>query len=148
MKSIEFRIKNLATTQFAIFDTPEEVSLSRFSLKLDCAFGIDREKRELGCRLSITVSLEDNPAIKIEASMIYELSEKTFNGFVADNVLVIPQEITALFVVKLYDTMRGILFGKLSSTAYSQFLLPSINMKEFVDEPLELSLDAEAPADN
>ncbi len=142
MKTIEFRIKELETTQFAVFEIPEDSTLSNFSLKMDCAFGADHEKHELGCRLAITISSENVPAIKIETSVIYELSEKTFSDFISGNKLLIPKEIAAFFVAKLFDTIRGQLFERLSQTRYSKFILPSINIREFVNAPLEISLDA------
>lgn len=135
-----FRIIGIKTKQFAAFESNFNRDQPELNIDNGFSYGIDLESSQFHCMISITLSQNTRPVIKIETEGVFQLDKESIDSFLQDNVFEMPEPIVRYFTDMVYGAMRGILVCKLEDTQLSDVILPPVNWNEVIDRPLSISL--------
>lgn len=134
-ETIPFAIKTIVTEEFATIESnykeKEEVTLeSGFK------FGINKEEHTLAVRFELSFLCEKGPFIILKASCHFDIEPKAFQRFLdkKSNQYIVPKDFFIHLSVLTVGTARGILHAKLDNTKFDQFVLPTMNIAEMIEE--------------
>jgi len=140
-KSIPFRLSGIETTQFAIMED---------SYKDDCDINVvvgvpiaaTDENHLIDVSLNIKFKCDETTFIILEVKLQFDIETEAFNSlFITKKkkkYLVIPVGLSRHLATLAVGTARGILHEKLTKTKLKDFLLPTIDLTEILDEDIVL----------
>ncbi len=133
---ISFGLRSIRTEQFAIIESAFDKNNDNVELGNGIRFGFNLEKRSIIVLLSVNFSQDKSPFIILEIGCFFEIGieewKELFNLEKAE--ITLPLGFARHLVVLAMGTLRGVLHAKLENTAFNMFLLPTINVTEFVKE--------------
>ena len=137
---IGFLLSGIVTEQFATFDDSfkkdEPVELST-GLK----FGVDDENQTISVTVSIQFMQNKNPFLKLDAACHFQIIDSAWKKFISKDKIIIPQYLITHLAVLAVGTTRGVLHAKTENTPFNSFMLPTINVKEMIDEDLVIEIE-------
>lgn len=134
-KQIGFQLSGIKTEQFATFE--ENYSAKKETeLGIGLQFKLDEQGRHIGAFLRFEFIQVKKVFLKIEISCHFQIEEKSWKTIMHanDKKLVIPKEFLAHLAMLTTGTIRGVLFAKTEGTAFSNFIIPTLNVAELISE--------------
>jgi len=134
-KQISFQLSGIRTEQFATFE--ENYSAKKETeLGIGLQFKLDEQGRHIAAFLRFDFIQVKKVFLKIEISCHFQIEDKSWKTFIQDNdkKLVLPKEFLAHLAMITTGTSRGVLFAKTEGTAFSNFIIPTLNVTELISE--------------
>jgi hypothetical protein len=135
-KPIGFAIKGMKIEQFALFEENYS-SKKETELGTELQFKIDVESKQIGIFLGFEFFQGKKIIIKLRTSCHFSIEESAWNSFISENKIIVPKEFLAHLSMITTGTTRGILFTKTESTAFSKFIIPTLNVAEMITQNAE-----------
>jgi hypothetical protein len=139
---VPFRLKKIITEQFAVipksFTEENEIAINH---KL--SFGISVDTYSVMVNLIVNYECNSNPFIIIEVNCIFDVNEEVFNTWVTEESVSVPEGLAKHFAVLTTGTTRGVLHAKLEKSDFSDYILPTININDVVEEDVVFPLNEE-----
>ncbi|PZO31280.1 MAG: hypothetical protein DCF13_01470 [Flavobacteriaceae bacterium] len=133
---ISFGLRSITTEQFAIIESAFDKSNEKVELGNGLRFGFNLEKRSIIVLLSVNFNQDKGPFLILEIGCYFEIIkedwDKLYNPDHAE--IKLPIALARHLVVLAMGTLRGVLHAKVENTSFNMFLLPTINVTEFVKE--------------
>lgn len=136
-----YRILNIRTKQFAVFESDFSAEDPDLEVNNSCSYGIDVEPGNFHCVITITYSQNGKPVLKIETEAVFQLGKESMSSFLKGKSFEMPVSTVRYFTDMLYGATRGILVCKLEGTKLVNIILPPVNWTEVIDRPLTIPLD-------
>ena len=137
--SIRFTIKSISTEEFATikncYKEHEEVGI-----ETGYGYGINPDGHSVFVNFSLMFKCQENPFIILKVSCGFEIIEEDFLKLKNKNKISIPTGFLTHITVLTIGTARGILHAKLDKTGFEQFILPTLNISEMLQEDVEFEL--------
>lgn len=140
---IGFELQAIKTEQYAVF---EEVYSSKKEAQLgtDIQFKIDQHNRQIGVFIGFEFKQGKKVFLKILISCHFKIEENSWITFLqSTNKVVVPKGFLAHLAMITTGTARGVLFAKTESTAFSKFMVPTLNVVEMITEDASFDLITE-----
>jgi hypothetical protein len=138
-KDIGFIFSGIKTEQFAIFKENFE-DKTPISLSTGLRFKISAEHRTVIVLLIVSFEQKKKPIIKIEVSCHFEIKPETWSEFKEDEQFNIPADFARHLGMLTIGTVRGVLHSKTEGTAFNNFIIPTINVNDFIKEDVIIKL--------
>lgn len=139
--ALQFRLANINTLEFAIleenYDDADEVRLST-SLN----FGFDKENHGLGVDLKFQFMQDEKAFLLITVQCGFEIEEKAWDALISENTITIPRGFASHLAVITVGTARGVLHEKTNDTPFNDFIIPTVNLTNLIEEDVVLDMDA------
>lgn len=141
--SIGFTIKSISIEEFATikncYKEQEDVGI-----ETEYRFGINPSDHAVFVNFSLMFKCQENPFIILKVSCGFEIVEKDFLKLKNKdkNKIGIPKGFLTHLTVLTIGTARGILHAKLEKTGFEQFILPTLNISEMIQEDVEFELSS------
>lgn len=139
--SIRFTIKSISTEEFATikncYKEHEEVGI-----ETGYGYGINPDDHSVFVNFSLMFKCQENPFIILKVSCGFEIIEEDFLKLKNKNKISIPTGFLTHITVLTIGTARGILHAKLDKTGFEQFILPTLNISEMLQEDVEFELSS------
>ena len=131
--NIGFGLRKVTTEQFAIIESSFEEG-KPIELKVGLRFGINNENKIISTFFSTNLIQEKAPFLLLEVGCHFNITENAWLSFLNDNKseIVIPKGFISHLAMLTIGTARGVLHSKTESTTFNQFLLPTLNVNELV----------------
>lgn len=139
-KLIGFDLFEIKTEQFATLEENFSPKKKKINLVTDLEIKISEEENLVGIYLSFKFKQENKSFIKIQVSCHFEIKEDDWDSFVINDKIVFPKSFIAHLTMMSVGTTRGILHAKTEGTLFNEYILPSINVEEMIDEDAEFEL--------
>lgn len=128
-----FVLQGIKTEQFAIFEEnythkKEVVFITGLQFK------VDSQNKQIGTFLTFEFAQGKKVFLKIQVSCHFKIKENTWESFIQEEKLLVPKSFLAELTMMTTGTTRGILFAKTEGTAFSKYIIPSINVAEIIDK--------------
>ncbi|MDE5886623.1 MAG: hypothetical protein K2G90_04495 [Muribaculaceae bacterium] len=139
-KTVNFRIADITTSQFAIFESDFNPGIGEVEMDSNYSYGIIPEQRLFISTLSISFYQKEKVIIKIETNLAFELDEQSFASFIKGDKFIMETDKLRVFTSLLYGATRGILAAKLENTPLKTVILPLVDIDTITTYPLEINL--------
>jgi hypothetical protein len=130
-KILEFKIINIKTEQFALF---EENHLDKGEINLDTnlSYGLNATERNFIVSIKFTFGMKKKPFMTIQVNCNFEISQESFNSLIVDDKIILPNKFIAHMAMITVGTSRGILHSKTEGTIFNKYILPTINVSQML----------------
>lgn len=128
-----FALQGIKTEQFAIFEenyTPKK----DIGLNTGLQFKVDRENKQIGTFIGFEFKQGKKVLIKIQVSCHFKIEESSWQAFIQEKKLIVPKGFLAHLAMITTGTSRGVLFAKTEGTHFSQFIVPTLNVAEMIQQ--------------
>lgn len=136
-KSIQFSFNSISTEEFATikscYKEQEEVGI-----ETGYGYGINPKEQVVVVNFSVMFKCKDNPFIILKVSCGFEIESQDFNTL-ADKekrTFTLPKDFLTHLTVLTIGTSRGILHAKLEKSGFEQFILPTLNISNMIQEDM------------
>lgn len=132
-KILEFKIINIKTEQFALF---EENHLDKGEINLDTnlSYGLNATERNFIVSIKFTFRMKKKPFMTIQVNCNFEISQESFNSLIVNDNIIVPNKFIAHIAKITIGTSRGILHSKTEGTIFNKYILPTINVSQMLPE--------------
>lgn len=132
-KSINFRLLNIVTEQFATFEI--ENLLENNDLKSELQFSINPENRVVACRMKFQFLHENQTIVVLTVVCNFDIEVNSWNNnIVANKKITLPKHLLEHLCVITVGTARGILHAKTENTFFNRFIIPTLNVSSLVEK--------------
>lgn len=137
MNKIGFQLKKINTHQFAFIDDAYDDENQEFNLETNISFGIDPSNSAIKSSVKIQFEQNDKAFLIIEVSCEFNIDPKIWKDFTNEKTVKIPKRFMAHLAVITVGTTRGVLHSKTENTRYNEFILPTLNVADMLQEDVE-----------
>lgn len=132
---IPFSLIGIKTVEFA---TLKDSFKDGHSVDIDSSFdfGINQEENALMVLYSVTFRSGESPFIVLKLACNFGVEPEAFKRLadLKQNKVVVPKGFFTHLAVITVGTARGVLHAKLENTNFSQFLLPTIDVSQVLQD--------------
>ena len=141
-KAIEFALIGIKTEQFVVFEENFEPK-KKVELAGGFSFKIKRKEKQLGVFVTFQFDQNKQAFIKLEVSCHFSIKEEAWNKFITEDQIIFPEGFVQHLCMLSVGTARGILHAKTEGTMFNSFLLPTMNITNFVRSELKFEINKE-----
>jgi len=139
--SVGFQLVKIITEQFAIISDVYDSSNKDIAFSVNIKYGIDKKEKTIASVVKIQFEQKKSAFLIIEISNHYKIEQPAWDKMLKNNEkLMVPKDFATHLLVLTIGTLRGVLHAKTEDTEYNQFVLPTLNVSEFLQEDIELDL--------
>ena len=131
-----FAFTGLRTVSFAIIDKAYK-KIGETNLMTGLRFGLDIDDHVVTCNTRFSFEKKkDQPFLILEIQALFEIEKDDFvNKMKQDNnTYLVAKDLAVHFVVLTIGSARGILHAKTEGTPFNEFLLPTIDVNNMLEE--------------
>lgn len=131
-----FAFTGLRTVSFAIIDKAYKKT-GEANLMAGLGFGLDIDDHIVTCNTRFSFEKKkDQPFLILEVEGSFEIDENDFLNKIKqdDNTYLIAKGLAVHFAVLTIGSARGILHAKTEGTTFNEFLLPTIDVNNMLQE--------------
>lgn len=136
-----FAFTGLQTLSFATIDSAYKADVNTHLISR-IGFGVDIDKHTISCTTKFSFEIKkDRPFLIIEVQGHFTIEETDFKEKVSqkNNSFLITRDLATHFAVLTIGATRGVLHSKTEQTIYNQFLLPTLDVKNIIQENIVLN---------
>lgn len=133
-----FAFSGIRTISFAIIEAAYKKS-GETNLLTGIAFGLDREDFAITCNARFAFEKKkDQPFLILEIQTIFQIEENDFLTKIKqdDNSYLLTKGLAVHFAVLTIGSARGILHAKTEGTLFNEYLLPTIDVNDMLQEDI------------
>jgi hypothetical protein len=139
--ALRFRIANIDTLEFAILEENYDESPEELSLGTSLNIGADSENHFLKVDVKFQFLQEEMVLLQITVRCEFWIEEKAWDSFIDKNIITVPQGFASHLAVITVGTARGVLHEKTNDTPFNRFILPTINITNFIKEDVVFDVE-------
>ena len=131
-----FAFVGLKTISFAIIDVAHKKT-GDVNLFSRLNFGLDIDKKVVSCNAQFSFEKKkEQPFLILELQGLFEIEKNDFESKVKrdDGSYLISKNLATHFAVLTIGAARGVLHTKTEGTPYNEYLLPTIDVKQIIEE--------------
>jgi len=135
-----FAFTGLRTVSFAIIEKAYKKN-GESNLFTGLGFGLDIEDHVVTCNARFSFEKKkDQPFLILEIQALFEIEKNDFHNEMkqADNTYLVSKGLAVHFAVLTIGSARGILHAKTEGTPFNEFLLPTIDVNNMLQEDVIL----------
>ena len=133
-----FAFTGLRTVSFAIIDKAYKKT-GETNLMTGLGFGLDIDNHIVTCNTRFSFEKKkDQPFLLIEIQALFEIEKDDFLNKIKqdDNIYLVAKGLAVHFAVLTIGSARGILHAKTEGTPFNEFLLPTIDVNNMLEEDI------------
>ena len=138
---LQFQFVGLKTVSFAIIEQAYKKT-GETTLQTGIGLGLDVDDHSVLCNVKFEFNRKkEQPFLILEVQGQFEVEPVFFRKLLSEKKkeYVIPKALATHFAVLTIGSARGILHAKTEGTLYNQFLLPTIDVKQMIQEDFVLT---------
>ncbi len=139
--ALQFRIANIDTREFAIFEEHYNEPLEELGLSTSLNIGADSENHFLKVDVKFQFMQDEKALLLITVRCEFEIEAEAWNSFIDENIITVPQGFASHLAAITAGTARGVLHEKTSDTSFNHFIIPTINLTTFIEEDVVFEMD-------
>jgi hypothetical protein len=134
-QKIAFALMKVSTEQYAIIEDAY-CDGGDISLETKIGFGSEVDNKMIAVFTTFTFKCNENAFLIIEAGCHFNIKDDAWEEMLDDEKksLTAPKGFVRHMTILTIGTTRGILHAKTENTSFNQFLLPTINVAEIIQE--------------
>lgn len=133
-EQIAFMLQSISTEQFAIIEEYIEES-DGLELTTNLSFGVQPNEHLIGVFPKFIFSQNGKTIMLIEIGCHFLIKPDHWTKMKsAEETVVVPKAVMNHMAVIAIGTARGVLHAKTEGRAHNEFVLPTINVTEMIDE--------------
>ena len=138
-KPIKFSLKQIRTQQFAIIEE-SYYDKEKSSLSSSFHFGADKGNKIIGVFVSCKFETKKQPFLIIEVRCFFQIEDKDWESLFnsKNNTVHIPKGFITHLAMLTVGTTRGVLHAKTENTPFNRFILPPLNITDYIKEDISL----------
>ncbi|MFV8342426.1 hypothetical protein [Flavobacterium sp. XS2P39] len=130
---ISFSLIQIKTEQFALF--PENYSeKDKIKLNTNLTFGLNSDDKRFSVTTKFTFEMKKKPFMSIQVSCFFQIDDSAWKSFAKEDKMIFPKNFVAHMAMLTIGTTRGVLHAKTEDTTFNQYVLPTTNVAEIIDE--------------
>lgn len=128
---MKFSLVGITIDQFALFEDNYRAS---GALKMGIGFEFSREleKNHISVFSKVTILCDSDLALTLKVKTKFEIEKSDWASIHSDSGILLPADFARHLAMVNIGTTRGILFSKTEGTLLASYLLPTINIKDFI----------------
>ena len=135
-EEVAFMLQSITTDQFAILDE-RIIPTEDLELRTDLSFGIHAENHTIGVFPKFTFTQNSMPVMLIEIGCHFLLKPEHWDKMKnQDGNILVPKFVMRHMAIIAVGTARGVLHAKTEGSVLNEFVLPTINVTELIDEDI------------
>lgn len=131
-----FALSGLRTVSFATIDGAHKKT-GKVNLITQLGFGIDTDEHIISCTVKFSFEKKEaQPFLILEVQALFEIQKDDFENKVLrdDNSYLVTKGLAIHFTVLTIGSARGILHAKTEGSVYNEYLLPTIDVQQIVEQ--------------
>ena len=128
----------MKTEQFAVVESSFNPH-GQIDLQIGFDFEVNLESKTLSCVSKIEFLADSKVFLLIRLRTQFVIQEESFSNMVVKGKVIIPVHLARHLAMIAIGSSRGVLFAKTESTIFSKFILPTINIQEFIKDDLVIA---------
>jgi len=131
-----FALTGLRIISFATIDTAYKKT-GAVNLISEVGFGLDTDEHVISCNAKFCFEKKfGQPFLILEVQGLFEIEKNDFENKVKqeDGSYIVLQGLAIHFAMLTVGSARGILHAKTEGAVYNEYLLPTIDVKQMVEE--------------
>ena len=136
-----FALVRLQTESFAIIESAYKKT-GEVNLHSQLGFGLDAKESIVSCTVKFSFEKKANqPFLILETTALFKIETNDFKEKVIqeDGSFLIAKALAIHFAVLTVGSARGILHAKTENTVYNDYLLPTIDVNQLVQDDISFS---------
>jgi hypothetical protein len=132
---VPFTLKGIKTIEFAtLADSYKEGETVNIDNSID--FGIHQQEHSLLVQYGVTLKSAETPFAILKIACYFEVDPQAFEKFRNEeqSKVIVPKDLFTHMFVLTVGTARGVLHAKLEGTRFSQFILPTLDTSQIIQE--------------
>ena len=133
-----FALTGLRTVSFAIIDTAYKKT-GETNLITGLGFGLDVDDHVVTCNARFSFEKKKNqPFLLLEVQALFEIEKNDFLSKIKqdNNSYRLVKGLAIHFAVLTIGSARGVLHAKTEGTPFNEYLLPTINVNDMIQEDI------------
>lgn len=133
-----FAFTGLRTVSYAIIEKAYKKT-GETNLMTELGFGLNMDDHVVTCNTRFSFEKKkDQPFLILEVQALFEFEKDDFLNKVKqnDNTYLVARALAVHFAVLTIGSARGILHAKTEGTLYNEFLLPTMNVNNILENDL------------
>jgi hypothetical protein len=136
-QQVTFNLKGISTDEFA---TIKECYKEEENVQIETVYGyeIDPANYTVSVNFSILFKCNDAPFIVLKLTCSFDVDKDSFDALLdsESGKYIIPKGFLTHLTVLTVGTARGVLHAKLDKTGFEQYMLPTLNVSDLINEDL------------
>ena len=138
---IKFRMAKINVEQFAILTDNPPVDNITYTIGIDFKYSL--EGKRIACVFSFSFNYNDNDKdykfITLNIMCEFDIHPSDWQRSIKDNKLTVKKDMLGFFANQTVGVARGILHCKTEGTPFNGYIIPPVNLTEFIDQDLVAS---------
>ncbi len=138
---VGFILRKINTEQFATIESNVGEG-DDIQLRIGIDFGINPEHKIIACKSRFEFLANEKHFILIHVTCEFNIEPDSWNKFINEtlNKISFPKGFMCHLAVITVGTTRGVLHAKTENTRFNQYLLPTIDVTNFVAQDITFEL--------
>jgi hypothetical protein len=135
--SLQFSIKSISIDEFATIKNCYNEQ-ENIGIETGYGYGVNPDEHAVFVNFSIMFKCNESPFIILKVSCGFDIEPKDFTSLLIteQGKLLIPKSFLTHLTVLTVGTARGILYAKLEKSGFEQFILPTLNISDLIQEDM------------
>lgn len=135
-----FRLLKIEDNQFTI--VPNEEATAVKSYDYGCGFKVSRTRPVIMNEISVTcIGEKGEHLLKLVMCCHFEVEPSDWDAFVEDGKRILPVPFLCHIASISMGAARGVMFERTKSTALAQYVLPLVNVENFINRQIEIPVE-------
>ncbi len=139
---IPFRLINITTEQFAVFQENYEIGDYEFSIDLNTNISISSDQKIVGVFTKYSFSQKNGIVLVLECACHFKINEEYWESQINDESLTLEKGLLTHFLVLTVGTSRGVLHAK-KPKWIEKIILPTLSVASLIKEDMLFDLKGE-----
>jgi len=140
MDEIGFLLKKIQTVQFAMLDYDDVSIANELRFGTQVKFGLESQNKALIVLAKFQFQQNEKTFLILEIACHFKVSDIAWNKFINEKSesITVPMNFIKHLVMITIGTARGILHEKTNNTKFNEFILPTVNVNDLIEEDVNL----------
>ncbi|OHX65137.1 hypothetical protein [Flammeovirga pacifica] len=134
-RNIPFRFAKIETDEFATIEGNFDESNETLGVENGYDFGFNADDKAVAFTYKLTLLQEQQPFLILKVTGFFEIEPKAWeNQIEQKEQYIFPVNLLQHLLTLVVGTTRGIMHTKVSEQPYRDFVLPTVNVTEMINE--------------
>jgi len=140
--SVPFRLLDITTEQFAVFQENHKAGNYEFEINFRTKVNISSEEKTVGIFTNYSFSQKVGIVLVLECACHFNIEENHWNKSIDNGILTLDKGLLTHFLVLTVGTSRGVLHAK-KPKWLENMMLPTLNVTSIIGEDMSFDLTDE-----
>lgn len=139
-EAVSFKLASIRIEQFATFSIDHSKVNGRPNMNCQIRLILQAEVKQVGVVFQVDYDFESKPLLKLQVNVFFEVNDTGWAEMLGDGTFTMKKSFMRHLATVASGIVRGILHSKTEHTEHNRYMLPLLNLEEFIKEDVVMEL--------